>query len=68
MGTYRVAQGTQVHHEGVVYGQDESFTASPEQVKAWLAEGWVAAASTKVVHAPATEDKSKRPARKRASA
>lgn len=41
MATYRVAQGTQIHHDGVVYGQGETLEAEPEQARIWLQGDWV---------------------------
>ena len=41
MSTYRVAEGTQVHHDGVTYGPGETVQAAAEVAAPWLASGWV---------------------------
>jgi hypothetical protein len=37
----RVAEGTQVGHEGTVYAAGETFTAPKGTATVWLAAGWV---------------------------
>jgi hypothetical protein len=41
MAAYKVAQGTQVHHDGVTYGEGETFEATPGAASMWLSAGWV---------------------------
>jgi len=41
MTSYRVSDGTQVHHDGVVHDAGEVLQVSPEVAEPWLAAGWV---------------------------
>ncbi|MDQ6875787.1 MAG: hypothetical protein M3042_12090 [Actinomycetota bacterium] len=41
MSTYRVAAGTQVHHDGQTYTAGETFEAYPAEAALWLLQGWV---------------------------
>jgi hypothetical protein len=47
-GKYRVAQGTQVHHEGVTYPEGASVPlVDAELVTYWLDAGWIESIPTK---------------------
>jgi hypothetical protein len=56
---YKVAEGTQVHHDGVTYGGGERFEATPGAASMWVAAGWVTEvkASAKRVPSKTVEDK-----------
>lgn len=41
MGTYRVVDGTQVHHRGVLYAAGDTLTAEPADVTQEIAAGWL---------------------------
>ncbi len=47
MTSYRVSDGTQVHHEGVLHGAGEVLQVSAEVAEPWLAAGWVRPVDTK---------------------
>lgn len=59
MSAYKVAEGTQVHHDGVTYGGGETFEATPGAASMWLSAGWVTEvkASAKRVPSKTVEDK-----------
>lgn len=38
---YRVADGTQVHYDGVTYGAGETVEAEESIAAAWVTAGWV---------------------------
>lgn len=66
MATYTVNPRTQVHHEGVTYGEGQTLTADPDTAAPWLAAGIVTqtAAPTKATakRAKAAKTSTRRPA------
>lgn len=44
---YTVAEGTQVHHEGKLYGAGEKLDAPDKLAAQWLARGYVTEAKAK---------------------
>jgi hypothetical protein len=55
---YRVAEGTQLNHEGCIYGGGSTVHAEPHAASTWLSAGWVTEATTaKRVPTRTIEDK-----------
>lgn len=42
MSKYKVAEGTQVNHGGVLYGEGETLEADEQTAQEWVARGYVA--------------------------
>jgi hypothetical protein len=62
---YRVADATQVHHDGVTYTGGQTLEATPGAAATWLSAGWVTEATgAKAVHREQVEDKATAPRRR----